>query len=87
MNVHPPLPTHHLEDEINRNLSVQTGFSVSTVEYLRQEFKKLGRNPCDASIELLAIENGFDEHKVKVRWLTILYVTVVVLFSIYTICT
>ena len=66
MNVHPPLPTHHLEDEINRNLATQTGFPIQSVEFLRREFKKLGRNPCDASIELLAIENGFDEQKVKV---------------------
>ena len=34
---------------------------------LRQEFKKFGRNPLESTLEILAIENGYDEQKVKVR--------------------
>jgi hypothetical protein len=70
--VHAPLPTHHLEDEINRTLSHQTGIPVSAVEHLRAEFRKLGRNPMDAAIELLALENGYDEDRVKVSGISII---------------
>uniref|UniRef100_A0A915HSD8 Uncharacterized protein n=1 Tax=Romanomermis culicivorax TaxID=13658 RepID=A0A915HSD8_ROMCU len=53
------------DDQINRALAAQVGLSVPEVEFLRNEFRKFGRNPLQASLEILAIENNFSEEKVK----------------------
>lgn len=55
-----------VDDQVNRYLASQVGLNVNQVEFLRGEFRKFGRNPLAASLEILAIENNFDEDKVKV---------------------
>uniref|UniRef100_A0A914UKW0 Uncharacterized protein n=1 Tax=Plectus sambesii TaxID=2011161 RepID=A0A914UKW0_9BILA len=54
-----------MDQQITRELAAQTGISYDLVHFLRDEFKKFGRNPLDSSIEILAIENGLDEDAVK----------------------
>lgn len=56
-----------VDDPMNYYLANQVGLTPQQVAYLRQEFQKFGRNPLDATLEILAIENSFDERKVKVR--------------------
>ncbi len=55
-----------VEEEMNKRLSAQTGFSLAQVEFLRGEFRKFGRNPHESYLEILAIENSMDEERVKV---------------------
>ena len=55
----------HLDEQINRMLAGQVGMNIDEVAFLRKEFVKYGRNPLVASVEILAIENGFDEERVK----------------------
>jgi len=53
------------QDQLDYSFASQVGLTPQQVAQLRQEFKKFGRNPLDASLEILAIENSFDERKVK----------------------
>ncbi|OUC43141.1 hypothetical protein D917_09966 [Trichinella nativa] len=55
------------DDQVNRCLASQTGLTLRQVEFLRREFSKHGRNPMPEMLEILAVENGFEENKVKVR--------------------
>ncbi|VDP18243.1 unnamed protein product [Soboliphyme baturini] len=54
------------EEQLNRYMAVKVGLTPAQVKFLRNEFKKYGRNPLPSSLEIIAIENGFDENKVKV---------------------
>jgi len=54
-----------VDDQVNRYLAGEVGLSVPQVEFLRSEFRKFGRNPLAATLEILAIENNYDEDKVK----------------------
>lgn len=58
-----------MDHQITQELAAQTGISYDLVHFLRDEFKKFGRNPLDSSIEILAIENGLNEEAVKVSFL------------------
>lgn len=60
-----------MDQQITRELAAQTGISFDLVQFLRDEFKKIGRNPLDSSIEILAIENGLNEDAVKVSVLSL----------------
>ncbi|KAL1237222.1 Homeodomain-only protein [Trichinella pseudospiralis] len=53
------------DDQVNRCLASQTGLTLRQVEFLRREFSKHGRNPMPEMLEILAVENGFEENKVK----------------------
>jgi len=53
------------DEQFNYSLAKEVGLTPHQVAHLRQEFKKFGRNPLDASLEILAIENSYDERKVK----------------------
>lgn len=55
-----------VEDQVNHQFATQLGFTPQQIAKLRQEFKKFGRNPLGSELEILAIENGIDEQKVKV---------------------
>uniref|UniRef100_A0A5S6QUL6 Homeobox domain-containing protein n=1 Tax=Trichuris muris TaxID=70415 RepID=A0A5S6QUL6_TRIMR len=52
-------------DQVNRYLAAQTGLTVQQVRFLRAEFEKQGRNPMPEMLEILAVENGFEETQVK----------------------
>ncbi|KFD48181.1 hypothetical protein M514_10967 [Trichuris suis] len=54
-------------DQVNRYLAAQTGLTVQQVRFLRAEFDKQGRNPMPEVLEILAVENGFEETQVKVK--------------------
>jgi len=54
-----------IEDQVNHHFASLLGFTPQQVAVLRQEFKKFGRNPFGSELEILAIEHGYDEQKVK----------------------
>lgn len=47
--------------EENGKFAAEVGLEVAEVALLRSEFARLGRNPTESDIEILALENGVDE--------------------------
>jgi len=52
-------------ERVDHFLAQQLDLKPEIVTSLRHEFSRFGRNPMEEQLEILAIENGIDEMKIK----------------------